>query len=78
MRFVNGHVLDGLVESSVLANSSPEACEVTLMWHELFRGSDEYLTVLAGLLLEAVRQLHSGECITSVPQTIPHHLGCPD
>lgn len=50
---------------------------VTLMWHELFGGSDEYLAILAGLLLEAVRQVHSGERITSVPRTIPHHLGCP-
>jgi hypothetical protein len=58
MCFINGNVLDGLVEGSILANSSSEACEVTLMWHELFGGSDEYPAVLVGLLLKAVRQVH--------------------
>jgi hypothetical protein len=39
MCFINRNVLDGLVEGSILVNSSSEACEVTLMWHELFGGA---------------------------------------
>jgi len=78
MHLVNGHVTNGLLKGSVLVDSLPKVCEVTLMQHELFGGSDEYLAVLAGLLLKAVRQVHSGECIASIPQTILHHLGCPD